>query len=349
MKNIYKMTVLLLSLLLISACQKEEVYDNPVLNYPISNLVIQVGQYDYIATPVLSDAKLLKDSMVIKVKAPSSQGVVKALNLSDNSYKADVQVGDVLEFIDEVAVIQLTKNGVMEKHYIDMQFTPPPHMFLIRSGIRDKDGIRYYVDEETADRLVSFDYNDIYTGFLDLTDSSWDNIGFVASDFIKYYDYDGGASGVSYYTWQTVEKQQTNGGRNFPCDGPWNNWTFTNGNPDIVSPGFWYAVFNTSTKVAEAFETQWGISGTAIDRTAMTYSKEQKEWSVQTTLAVGTFRFVTMPVVFGDPQLNYGATKDDFSQVGPSGDNISITEAGSYRITLSLTNAPYYTYSITKL
>ena len=332
------------------SCQKDEVYVNPVLSYPISNLTIQIGQTDYIATPILDTEKGLLDSLVIKVKAPNSYGTIKALDFADKSFSSNIGVGDVINFIDDVAEIDIIKNGNSTKYYIDMQFTIPPHMFLSRSGSRGGEGnVRYYVDEATANRLVSFDYNDVYTGFLDLTNSSWDNIGFVADDFKTYYDYSGGGSGESYYSWPTTKKVLESVSQHFPCDGPWNNWTYNNGNVDIVSPGFWFATFNTSTLFAEAFMTQWAISGTATSRIPMSYNSTEKEWEINASLSVGSFRFVTIPVSFGDPELNYGANAEDFSQIGPNGDNIQIDTPGQYSIRLSFENAPYYTYSLTKL
>lgn len=229
-----------------------------------------------------------------------------------------------------------------------MSYNPPPFMYFIKSSDRDADGNRYYLATETADRIASGTYDTKYEGYVDLTASNWDNIGLISSDKTTYYDYAGGPwPAVSAYTWTGVEKAGT-GSDYFPCDGPWNDWKTVNGNAEIVSPGVWKINYDSETKQVEMVEVQWAVSGSAISsKTAMTYSATNKTWSLTAQLVSGSFKFTTIPVSAGDPEVTYGLATG-ISQLASDGKDISISEAGTYTITLSLSNPPYYSYTLTK-
>lgn len=133
----------------------------------------------------------------------------------------------------------------------------------------------------------------------------------------------------------------------FPCDGPWGDWTTTGGNASIVSPGIWKLNFNATTRELTLLETQWAVSGTAAGTTkAMTYDSQTRKWSITTELSAGKLKFITIPVSVSDPTVTYGAS-DGLVRLSEQGTDISIDEAGTYRIELDL-STPFYDYSITK-
>ena len=330
------------------ACQDDNLPGNPTLTAPISGLIITVNGEDYTATPQLKEDGSLTENYILSVKIPSQAATVKEIYLSDNSFTADVKAGDNIQFVDNMLPITLSKKEQSKKYYIKMSYNPPPFMYFIKSSDRDADGNRYYLATETADRIASGTYDTKYEGYVDLTTSNWDNIGLISSDKTTYYDYAGGPwPAVSAYTWTGVEKAGT-GSDYFPCDGPWNDWKTVNGNAEIVSPGVWKINYDSETKQVEMVEVQWAVSGSAISsKTAMTYSATNKTWSLTAQLVSGSFKFTTIPVSAGDPEVTYGLATG-ISQLASDGKDISISEAGTYTITLSLSNPPYYSYTLTK-
>jgi hypothetical protein len=76
----------------------------------------------------------------------------------------------------------------------------------------------------------------------------------------------------------------------------------------------------------------------------MTFDAASKTWTVTAPLSVGGLKFRANNAW----DINYGDTGAD-GILDLNGDNISITQAGNYLITLDLSSAGNYTYSLKKL
>ena len=111
----------------------------------------------------------------------------------------------------------------------------------------------------------------------------------------------------------------------------------------------WRVNFDSETLQVDMTMTQWCVAGSAVGTAAaMHYSSQTRSWSLTTALSVGTMRFETVAVTFGDPTFDLGLSSG-ISELASGGEMIAVSEAGNYEITLTLSNPPYYTYSLTKL
>lgn len=93
-------------------------------------------------------------------------------------------------------------------------------------------------------------------------------------------------------------------------------------------------------------KTDWGLIGDATpggwnDSTPMTYDSGTKVWSATATLTTGEYKFRAN----NGWDINLGG---DLNNLSYGGDNMKINEAGSYRITLDLSNPEIYKASIVK-
>lgn len=101
-------------------------------------------------------------------------------------------------------------------------------------------------------------------------------------------------------------------------------------------PGFYYVKVDMTELTYELVETTWGLIGDATpggwnDDTLMSYDLATNSWSVTTNLIPGGFKFRAN----NDWDINVGGSE---SQLVFGGDNLPVTEAGSYTITLYLSN-----------
>ncbi len=220
-----------------------------------------------------------------------------------------------------------------------------PYLYFVKTSDRYIDGKKYTIDPEKTPRIVSVEMNSAYEGYVDLTGTNWDNVGLVKSDYSKYYDSTSGfKSGQSYGSLVFDEETPEEGSVQFPCNGPWGDWTTNGGNDKIISPGYWKVNFNIDTREFVMLETQWAISGSAVsDVTAMSYDSESKTWKLTCALNSGSFKFATIPVSEGDPTVEYGEIAP--AKLGVGGSEINVN-AGNYEISLNLSDASNYTYSI---
>ena len=53
-------------------------------------------------------------------------------------------------------------------------------------------GDYYGLNTETAQTIASITYNNLFEGYIDLTNTSWNNIGLVQSDQSAYFDVSAG-------------------------------------------------------------------------------------------------------------------------------------------------------------
>jgi len=112
-------------------------------------------------------------------------------------------------------------------------------------------------------------------------------------------------------------------------------------------PGYFKINADLNEKTYSALKTDWGVIGSASaggwdSDTNMTFDTTTKLWTLTTALSVGEIKFRAND----GWDLNYGDTGAD-RKLDAGGDNIKVTEAGNYTITLDLTQ-PVYTYKLVK-
>lgn len=93
-------------------------------------------------------------------------------------------------------------------------------------------------------------------------------------------------------------------------------------------------------------KTEWGLIGNATTggwdtSTPMSFDTATGLWSVTTSLSVGEFKFRAN----NGWDINLGGA---LSNLGYGGDNVSITEAGTYKITLDLSDAKQFKATMVK-
>ena len=216
---------------------------------------------DYVATPLLQEDGLLSKTLLVAVNQPSTTAIVKQIDVSDPSATVNINVGDVITFRNNQFALEWTKGTQAETFLLEMSYNPPPVMYLVMSGEK---GDYYGLNTETAQTIASITYNNLFEGYIDLTNTSWNNIGLVQSDQSAYFDVSAGlGGGQSYGTLAMVEKSSPGTGY-YPCDGPWGDWTTTGGNVSIVSPGIWKVNFDLTTRQIVLLETQWAVTGLSL-------------------------------------------------------------------------------------
>lgn len=323
------------------SCNEDSLPENSTLVSPISALVLEVNGADYVAVPQLEEDGSVSNTLLLAVNQPSVTAVVKQISVSESSASVNVSVGDVITFKDNRFELAWKSGEQTETFIVEMSYNPPPVMYLVMTG----NG--YSLNTETAQTIASITYNHLYEGYIDLTNENWSNIGLVQFNQSAYYDVAAGLGGGQSYGSFTMTEKPSPGAGSFSPEGPWGNWTTNGGNASIVSPGIWKINFNVTTRELTLLETQWAITGTAAGTTkAMTYDSETRKWTLTTELTAGQLKFTTIPVAVSDPTVTYGVS-DGFVRLSETGTDISIDEAGTYRVELDL-STPFYDYSITK-
>lgn len=322
------------------SCSDDSFPANPTLVVPISGMKLEVNETDYTVTPQLLADGTLSNTYLLTVKAASTTAIVKQIDLSDPSASVSIKVGDVITFVDNMFTFEWKKDTQTEKISIEMSF-PPEVMYIVRSA----NG--YALDKDNAPMITSVFNNGLYEGYIDLSDANWDNIALVQGDESVYFDVSGGLNTETYGSFTMTSKPSPGTGY-YPSDGPWGDWSNVNNkNESMFFSGYWKINFNAATKLMTVLETQWSITGTAAtDATKMTYSTVTRKWSLTTALSAGTLKFTTIPMHVTDPTVTYG-TSDGASKLSETGEDIVISEVGTYRIELDLSTPAYY-YTITK-
>lgn len=346
MKKTAYISFVIAGAMLSGACDDHELPSGATLTMPVTSLVMEVSGESYTAVPSLDEDSHFTDILKLPVKIPSQEATVLAISLQPG-YTTDLRAGDKVTFTDGKYVLQVSKNGLSEAYTVDMLFNPPPVVYAVKTSDKDEIGNGYFFNAATQDFLASRNYDNIYEGELNLTGSNWDNVGIVSADLTTIYNLAAGPwPATSHYVW-TAETKAAKGDGYFPCDGPWNDWREINGNADIVSPGVWRVIFDSSSLEVDMTMTQWAINGSGVDRkTPMAYNPSTETWSLTASLKPGKIVFETTPVVFGDPVFRLGTKENILGQLAPDGDAIEISQAGTRTITLTLSNPPYYTYTI---
>ncbi|MCP9612520.1 hypothetical protein [Coprobacter tertius] len=347
-KEIYLFVILLTVTIGIISCNDDGYPDNPTIVSPLSGLILTVNGEDYTAVPQLLENGSLSRTYILSVKKPATTAVVKYISVADAGTSVNISVGSTVTFVDNKFQIVLSKEDRKETYDIEMVYNPPPFLYVVKSGDKDKSGNKYYLDTEKAPRIASADYDDKYEGYIDLTKTDWDNIGLVQSDKGNYFDVSAGLSGSQSFGSFTLVMKESPGTGYFPCDGPWGNWKTTADNSDIVSPGIWKIDFDAATNQMTLLETQWAITGSATSSLkAMTYIAESGKWSLTTELSEGSIKFTTIPVNSDDPVIVYGVS-DGLSKLSEDGGEIMVEAAGTYTVEMDLSQSPFYDYTLIK-
>lgn len=137
-------------------------------------------------------------------------------------------------------------------------------------------------------------------------------------------------------------------------DGTTGRVTSPGNNFKVSGAGYYLLKINLGEHTFTATRTSWAIIGSATANgwngdTPMTYDATTHMWSVTTTLTAGEMKFRAN----GEWAINFGDGKKD-NKINPDGlldydgDNIAVAEAGTYTITMDLSNAGNYQYKLTK-
>jgi starch-binding outer membrane protein SusE/F len=119
---------------------------------------------------------------------------------------------------------------------------------------------------------------------------------------------------------------------------------------EVNGAGYYLLKANTNSLTWSALKTTWGVIGDATAGSwgadqAMTYDVAAKVWKATIPLTVGEIKFRAN----GNwDDINYGDNGAD-GTLEAGGDNIKVTQAGSYQITLDLSIPGNYNYTLKKL
>lgn len=349
MKKYNHIICLAAATVLFAACDDKELPSDPVLTMPVSSLVLEVSGECYVAVPTLTDGHSFTGELDLAVKVPSAKAVVTEIALL-KGYSTDIAPGDVVNFEDNRLALPIYKDGTAVSGFsVVMKFNPPPFFYFVKTSDKDENGDGYFLTPATQARIASATYDNFFEGEVDLTGSNWDNVALVNEDMSTIYNKaEGPWPALSAYSW-TAETKNATTAPYFKSEGPWNDWLVTNGNQAVVSPGVWRVNFDSSTNRVDMTMTQWAVFGTAVDKlTALTYDSATRSWGADIFLSAGAVHFETIPVTFGDARFRLGYKADILGQLASDGSDIAIEQPGEYSVTLTLSNPPYYTYTISK-
>ena len=141
--------------------------------------------------------------------------------------------------------------------------------------------------------------------------------------------------------------EEPNWNVNYGDDG--NDGTLESAGADIAAPaaGYYKMNVNLNNMTYSITKTDWGLIGDATpdgwdaDQN-MTYDADAKVWTVTLDLTVGEMKFRANDAW----DLDYGDNDANLT-LEQGGDNIAISQAGNYTVTLDLSGA-IYTYSVVK-
>ncbi|MGI4735421.1 MAG: SusE domain-containing protein [Janthinobacterium lividum] len=124
----------------------------------------------------------------------------------------------------------------------------------------------------------------------------------------------------------------------------------TPGSNFTIAPGYYLVNINLANMTWSVTPYTWAVIGAATPGgwgadTPMTYDATNNVWTVTTTLVADQFKFRAN----GNWDVSLGNTKPVSSYLtSVSGDNLTSPGAGTYKVTLNLTDASKPTYSVSK-
>lgn len=182
---------------------------------------------------------------------------------------------------------------------------------------------------ETAPTLYSQGFDMKYDGYVNIAGDGWDQ-GFK---FVNGPDWPNGENGYKDYG---TEDEGANGN------------LMGGSNVTVTEEGFYRLQVDLSGSeyTYSATKTEWGIIGDATPNgweasTAMMLNASTNEWTITTALTVGAIKFRAN----NEWDINLGG---DLENLSYGGDNISVTEAGTYVITLKLGDPTAYKATMVK-
>ncbi|MES2107478.1 MAG: SusE domain-containing protein [Bacteroidota bacterium] len=122
------------------------------------------------------------------------------------------------------------------------------------------------------------------------------------------------------------------------------------GNLKVPSTGYFLLKADLNGNTWSATKVQWGVIGDATpggwdNSTALTYDATNKVWTGTVTLTAGA----SVKFRANDAwDINLGDNKPANGVLKYGGENIPVTEAGTYKITLDLSHPAYYIYRLIK-
>lgn len=123
----------------------------------------------------------------------------------------------------------------------------------------------------------------------------------------------------------------------------------TGGNIPQAGAGYYYIKADVNKLTWSATKTAWAVIGAATTNgenaeTALTYDPDLKVWKATLDLKPGWLKFRAN----NGWDINLGTGSID-GVLKFGGDNLSITEAGTYNVTLDLSHPAYYMYKLEKI
>ena len=325
------------------SCSDDGLPADAVVQYPIKTLIVTVDGRDYTAVP----KGLRNDTLAFNVPEGRETATVRTIILADSRATATVADGQEITFVEDAYPIILNQNRADEHKYIlSMVYKKPDpvpdFLYVVNSGIKDPDGAASWLDPDNLDsypKLMPVGEGGKYEGYAALGDYDWMNLSFVKSNRELYYNNPTDGLSGTYGTVPLTENAYDGDDNLFPSAGIWANWA--------AGSGVWLFRVDAAAGELTALCTQWAVSGTATSGApqAMTYDKGANRWTATVSLDAGAFGFTTVPVNAGDPTIAYGGSGGMLTEDGPQ---IAVAEAGNYTVTLDLSAAPDYTYSLLK-
>lgn len=141
------------------------------------------------------------------------------------------------------------------------------------------------------------------------------------------------------------------GNTDYGDDGTFSNVLLETGEVNCNNTAGYYLVkANTTTLTYSATPTSWAITGAATPNGwpdpapdhDMTYNPTTKKWEITIALTAGEFKFRAN----NGWTLNLGADNDGDGSMDYGGPNLTIATAGTYTVTLDLSNPRAYTYNV---
>ncbi|QES89103.1 SusE domain-containing protein [Rhizosphaericola mali] len=184
----------------------------------------------------------------------------------------------------------------------------------------------------------------------------FNNWSFTDQAFIASQNFDGNYAGFLYvpsavtdYTFKLSDAQDWDHTQYGYATNTTMSSNASAGNLWYSGAGYVYITANTNNLTWSATVTNWYVVGDAIDGTwttfiPMTYDPTTSTWITTTTLKnSGSLKFLANQAW----NIFLGLSSSNQLGIGEQG-NISVPNAGTYKITLDLHNAPNYTYTIEK-
>lgn len=313
-----------------------------IVQFPVKALVVTVDGADYTAVPKINPDKSFNDTLTFNSIVRSEKATIKRLELANPGATTSVSEGEQITFDWDKYIFTVNTGGREHKYCLSLNYTgtTPDFMYVVKES--DTNGSTdFYVDPGENQKIVSVNNNYKFEGYVDLNDAGNDKIGIVNSFISKYYGVaDNFGTSDSYGTF-TLTEGPVGANNSAPSPGPSNSdWA--------IDKGIWKMNYEAATGELTMLNTVWAVEGSATGASAvpMEYDPVEKKWKLTgVELGEGAFKFTTLPVTPGDPTVTYGVEKGKLTET-ETASGIAVSEAGEYNITLDLSNAGRYTYTL---